>query len=159
MATTDMKLGYLVFEVSNLAVWEKFATEILGLTVERRRDDGGLGLRMDDHAQRFLLTPGPGDDLAALGWELASSAELDAVAKRLASAGFAVTAGTVEETAQRRVAGLVKYEDPGGIPSELFYGPELAKEPFHSPVVRSGFVTGQQGLGHAVINARSQDQT
>jgi 2,3-dihydroxybiphenyl 1,2-dioxygenase len=159
MTTIDMKLGYLVFEVSNLGAWEKFATEILGLTVTRRLDDGSLALRMDDHEQRFLLTPGPADDLAAIGWELTDAAEVEAVAKKLRAAGLAVTAGTAEEAARRRVAGLVKFQDPGGIPSELFYGPALAQEPFHSAVVRSGFVTGSQGLGHAVINARSQDES
>src|SRR5690242_11444312 len=120
MVTTDMKLGYLVFEVNDLVAWEKFATEILGLTVARRLDDGSVALRMDDHEQRFLLTPGPADDLAALGWELASAAEVDAMGKRLGAAGFSVTPGTAEEAARRRVAGLAKYVDPGGIPSELF---------------------------------------
>jgi 2,3-dihydroxybiphenyl 1,2-dioxygenase len=157
--TTDMKLGYLVFEVSDLARWEKFATEILGLTVARRLDDGSLALRMDDHEQRFLLTPGPADDLAALGWELASSAEMDAATKRLQAAGHEVRSGTPEEAARRRVAGLVKYVDPGGIPSEFFHGPAIAEEPFRSALVRSGFVTGDQGLGHAVISARSQDES
>jgi len=159
MATADMKLGYLVFEVSDLGAWEKFATEILGLTVARRLDDGSLALRMDDHEQRILLTPGPADDLATLGWEVASAGEVEAVAKKLTAAGFEVTPGTVEEAARRRVAGLVKYQDAGGIPSELFFGPALAKEPFRSAVVRSGFVTGNQGLGHAVISARSQDES
>jgi 2,3-dihydroxybiphenyl 1,2-dioxygenase len=70
-----------------------------------------------------------------------------------------VTAGTKDEIARRRVANLVKYEDPGGIPSELCYGASIAKDPFRSAVVRSGFVTGNQGLGHAVISARSQDES
>jgi 2,3-dihydroxybiphenyl 1,2-dioxygenase len=159
MSTNDMKLGYLVFEVSDLGAWEKFATEILGLQVARRLDDGGLALRMDDHEQRILLTPGPADDLAALGWELANAAELESLAKRLESAGVPVVAGTREEAARRRVDSLVKYTDPGGIPSELFCGPGLAKEPFASAVVRSGFVTGNQGLGHAVVSARSQAES
>lgn len=154
-----MKLGYLVFEVSDLAAWEKFAIEILGLQVARRLDNGGLALRMDDHEQRILLTPGPADDLAALGWELGNLGEVDTVAKRLASAGFHTTSGSTELAAQRRVAGLVQYEDPAGIPSELFYGPAIAKEPFRSPVVRSGFVTGNQGVGHAVVSARSQAES
>jgi 2,3-dihydroxybiphenyl 1,2-dioxygenase len=159
MVMTDMKLGYLVFEVSNLPAWEKFATEILGLQVSRRDEDGSLALRMDDHEQRILLTPGPADDLATLGWELANSAEMDAVQKRLEAAGHRVTVGTQEEAARRHVAGLVRYVDPGGIPSELCYGAFVAKEPFRSAVVRSGFVTGNQGLGHAVISARSQDES
>jgi 2,3-dihydroxybiphenyl 1,2-dioxygenase len=127
--------------------------------VARRGEDGSFALRMDDHEQRILVTPGPADDLAALGWELVNAGELDAVAQRLASAGVSMTAGTSEEAAWRRVAGLVKYEDPGGIPSELFYGPAIAKEPFRSSVVEAGFVTGDQGLGHAVINARSQEES
>jgi 2,3-dihydroxybiphenyl 1,2-dioxygenase len=159
MSTVDMKLGYLVFEVSDLAAWEKFATEILGLQVGRRLEDGAFALRMDDREQRIVLVPGPADDLAALGWELASAAELDTAAKRLEAAGHRVTRGTAEESAQRRVAGLAKYVDPGGIPSELFYGPALATEPFRSAVVRSGFVTGDQGLGHAVISARAQEES
>jgi len=154
-----MKLGYLVFEVTDLPAWEKFATEILGLTVSRRLDDGSLALRMDDHEQRFLVVPGPADDLAALGWELPDAAAVDGVAKKLESAGHRVTPGTADEAARRRVTGLVKYEDAGGIPSELFYGPVIAKEPFRSAVVRSGFVTGDQGLGHAVVSARSQDES
>jgi len=159
MVMTDMQLGYLVFEVSNLPAWEKFATEILGLQVTRRDEDGSLALRMDDHEQRILLTPGPADDLVMLGWELANSAEMDGAAKRLEAAGHRVTAGTQEEAARRRVAGLVKYVDPGGIPSELCYGAFVTQEPFRSAVVRAGFVTGNQGLGHAVISARSQDES
>jgi 2,3-dihydroxybiphenyl 1,2-dioxygenase len=159
MSTIDMKLGYLVFEVSDLPAWEKFATEILGLTVARRLEDGGLTLRMDDHEQRFVLTPGPADDLAALGWELASSDAVDEVAKRLTAAGHEVTPGTAEEAARRRVGGLARYLDPAGIPSELYYGPAVADKPFRSSVVRSGFVTGKQGLGHAVVSARSQDES
>ena len=155
----DMRLGYLVFEVSDIAAWEKFATEILGLTRGRRLDDGSLALRMDDYEQRIVLRPGPADDLAALGWELESAAEVETVAQKLRSAGFAVEPGTAEEALHRRVTGLVKYEDPGGIPSELFYGPALANEPFRSSVVQSGFVTGKQGLGHAVVSARSQDES
>jgi 2,3-dihydroxybiphenyl 1,2-dioxygenase len=159
MSNGDMKLGYLVFEVGNLSAWETFATEILGLRVSRRLEDGTLALRMDGHEQRILLTPGPADDLAALGWELADATEVDRVAKRLQSAGVRVTPGTPEEADRRRVKGFVKYEDPGGIPSELFHGPSLAGEPFQSSIVRSGFVTGDQGMGHAVISARSQAES
>ena len=159
MSLTDMKLGYLVFEVSQLAAWETFATEVLGLQVARRLDEGGLALRMDDHEQRIVLTEGPADDLVALGWEVADAAALENASQRLAAAGFRVTPGTAAEKARRRVAGLAKYEDPAGIPSELHHGPALSKEPFRSTVVRGGFVTGDQGLGHAVISANSQDES
>jgi 2,3-dihydroxybiphenyl 1,2-dioxygenase len=63
-----------------------------------------------------------------------------------------------EERAHRGVARLVKYLDPGGLPSELFVGPSMASEPFRSSIVKSGFVADEQGLGHLVISAQSQEQ-
>ena len=159
MDRIDVKLGYLVFEVSDLVAWETFATDILGLEVSRRIEDGSLALRMDEHEQRILLTPGPADDLAAIGWEVAGAAEMEALGKRLSEAGVRVSTSTADEMERRRVRGLVRYEDPAGIPSEIFYGPALAQEPFRSRTVRSGFVTGDKGLGHAVVSARSQEES
>ncbi len=39
-----------------------------------------------------------------------------------------------------------------GLRSELYYGAQLAfEQPFHSPRPLSGFVTGEQGIGHVVL--------
>src|SRR5262249_41082087 len=54
---------------------------------------------------------------------------------------------------------LVKYRDPAGTPSELFYGPRPASAPFQSKIVHSGFVADERGLGHAVITARDQRES
>ena len=40
------QLGYLAFEVSDLAAWEDFGTKVLGLEVVDRRGDAGFSLRM-----------------------------------------------------------------------------------------------------------------
>ena len=80
------QLGYLAFEVSDLAAWEAFATRILGLEVVRRREDGAFALRMDSYAQRIIVTPGAADDLACLGWEVVDAAALAEVAGRLRAA-------------------------------------------------------------------------
>jgi 2,3-dihydroxybiphenyl 1,2-dioxygenase len=152
------QLGYLGFQVRDLAAWERFATQILGLGVSRRLDDGGLALRLDGHEQRFFLEPGEADDLAFVGWELPDLAALEATAGRLRSAGVAVEdAGA--SAATRRVERLLRFRDPAGIPCELFFGPALAAEPFRSPVVRSGFVADEQGLGHLVLSARSRAES
>ena len=59
---------------------------------------------------------------------------------------------TSDEADARRVAGLVKFADPSGIPSEVFYGPLVVfDQPFQSPRPISGFKTGEQGLGHFVV--------
>jgi 2,3-dihydroxybiphenyl 1,2-dioxygenase len=150
MGTGVAQLGYLGFEVSDLAAWERFATGILGLVVARRGEDGSLALRMDGHEQRFFVQPGPADDLAFVGWEAADAAALEATVGTLRAAGVALEEC---DPALRRVERLFRFRDPAGIPSEIYAGPALAAEPFESPVVRSGFVADEQGLGHAVLRA------
>ena len=153
------QLGYLAFEVSDLAAWERFATHVLGLEVASRRDDGAFTLRMDKRAARFFVTPGPANDLACLGWETLSEAELLAVVERLRGAGTTVREATEEERAARGVARLFCFEDPAGNPSEIYCGPSFAREPFQPGAVRSGFVADEQGLGHAVIRANTKEES
>lgn len=153
------QLGYLGFEVSNLSAWESFATDVLGLEIVRRQPSGAFALRMDSYCQRIFVDPGAGDDLAFLGWQVADVNALEALAARIRDAGFPVVPGTEEEAAARGVQRLVKYRDPGGIPSELFFGPAKAKEPFRSKLVPKGFVADELGLGHLVISARKQQES
>ncbi len=146
------QLGYLAFEVSDLAAWETFAVDVLGLQVARRWD-GGLALRMDGHAQRFFVTTGPADDLAAMGWEVADEAALTAVIARLIAAGHEVHEATGEETAARQVVRMVSVRDPAGTRVEISFGPTLAPDRFVSKLAPSGFVADEHGLGHLVCSA------
>lgn len=148
------RLGYLGFEARDLAAWERFATDVLGLGLAERGADGSLALRMDEQAQRIVVHPGKADDLAYVGFEVEDERALRALAERLSSSGFAVDEGKPETTRARRVARLFQLADPSGVPVELFCGPERADEPFRSEVVPSGFVTGDEGLGHLVLVAR-----
>jgi len=152
------QLGYLVFEVSDLAAWADFGTKILGLEVVDANDDTGFSLRMDGYHQRFFIERGPADDLAAVGWEVEDRAALDEIAQRLKDAGHEVTDGTAEEAARRNVEALVRVDDPAGNPIEIFYGPKMATEPFVSEVVRSGFVADEQGFGHVVVVSQNMDE-
>ncbi len=145
------QLGYLAFEVSDLAAWETFATGVLGLAVARRWD-GGLSLRMDGHAERFFLTQGPADDLAGVGWQVADETALATVAARLRAAGHDVREGDADEAAHRQVVRLLVTRDPGGTPVEIYFGPTRAAAPFVSPLVGSGFVADDLGLGHLVVS-------
>ncbi len=134
-------LGYLVFEVSDPDAWRPFLAEALGLEV-----GGGdvLTARHDDYRQRLVLQSGPADDLAAIGWEVADRAALDALADRLDKAGVSVTPASAEAARARRVAALIECRDPEGIPCEIFHGAE--RDDFEA-----GFVTGEQGMGHVVV--------
>jgi biphenyl-2,3-diol 1,2-dioxygenase len=146
------QLGYLGLSVRDLNQWEAFATQVLGLQSNGRDADGSLFLRMDEYHHRFIVHPTGKDDLAYIGWEVATEQAMEALTEQLRRAGVQVAAGTAEEAEARRVAGLVKFADPSGISSEIFYGPlVIFDKPFHSPRPISGFKTGEQGLGHLVV--------
>ncbi len=150
------QLGYLGFEVSDLAAWERFATRDLGLEVAERRDDGGFSLRMDDHARRFEIIPGPADDLAFVGWQVRDAESLDGIVARLRAADVDVAAASETDAAARHVQRLFRFRDPAGNPLELFSGPEMARTPFESKRVPSGFVANEMGLGHLVVTANDR---
>jgi 2,3-dihydroxybiphenyl 1,2-dioxygenase len=114
---------------------------------------------MDGHGYRFVVTPGPRDDLKTMGWQVADAAKLDECVARLTAAGVEVTRGSAEACAERGVAGMALFRDPGRIPVELFYGPTLGKEPFKSEFVGSHFVADELGLGHLVISTRNRDES
>jgi 2,3-dihydroxybiphenyl 1,2-dioxygenase len=155
----DLKLGYLGFEVSDPSAWQVFGRDVLGLMVVDETASGSFGLRMDDYARRLLIEPGPADDLFVMGWEAPDERAFAQIVSRLREAGVRVGDGNREDCARRAVDALVKFEDPAGIPLELFIGAARAATPFRSELVRSGYVTGAQGLGHAVATANSQAES
>jgi biphenyl-2,3-diol 1,2-dioxygenase len=146
------QLGYLGLSVSNLGEWEQFATELLGLQVAGKAPDGSLCLRMDEYHHRFILQNGDADDVAFVGWEVADQQTLREMAAKLKDDGIEVTAGTVAEAQTRGVAELLRFKDPSGIPTEIYFGPLMNFEnPFRASRTISGFVTGTMGLGHIVV--------
>ena len=154
------QLGYLGLSVRDLNQWEQFAAQVLGLQPNGHDPDGALFLRMDDYHHRFIVHPTGNDDLAYIGWEVATEEGLEAMAAQLERAGVSVTAGTAEEAEARRVAGMIKFTDPSGIASEIFYGPLVNfDKPFQSPRAISGFKTGDQGLGHFVVSVDDFDRS
>ena len=145
-------LGYLGLGVKDLDGWENFATQILGLQSAGRTDDGRLLLRMDEYSYRLALHRDDSDDIAYAGWEVADAAGLREVAERLRAIGVEVTRGSADDAKLRSVTELIRFSDPSGLRCEAFYGPSIRfEQPFHSSRAISGFVTGQQGLGHIVM--------
>jgi 2,3-dihydroxybiphenyl 1,2-dioxygenase len=157
--TAIARLGYLGFEVTDLSAWERFAVDILGLAVSDRRADGSLALRMDEQAQRVILHPGPSDDLLYAGFEVADENSLQQLSTSISKAGFSATEAADEVARARRVARVQQVEDPSGVPIELFCRPERATDPFRSSLVPSGFVTGDEGLGHVVFGTMDPQAT
>ncbi len=153
------QLGYLGIGASDAAAWERFATQILGLAVSERIADGTLKLRMDEYYYRFAIHPGGGDDLSYLGWEVPNRETLGAVADQVNAAGVEVTRASEAEARARNVVELVRFREPNGIASEIFYGPLLAPKPFVSPRSISGFMTGTMGLGHCLVVVDDLDRS
>jgi 2,3-dihydroxybiphenyl 1,2-dioxygenase len=145
------QLGYLGFEVGDPAAWEAFATSVLGLDVANRGEAGAFSLRMDGHAHRVFIAPGPADDLAFIGWQAEDEAAFERAVTKLRDAGVDVTLGTEEDAARRHVRALARFRDPGGLATEIFHGPEMAAGPLRSSLVRSGFVADELGLGHVAV--------
>jgi biphenyl-2,3-diol 1,2-dioxygenase len=152
------QLGYLGIGVKDTEAWQGYAESLLGLDTAERHSNGDLLLRMDDNHHRFALHETGEDDIAYSGWEVGSEADLREIAARLEAGGVQVTAGTREQAERRHVAGLISFSDPEGYACEVFYGPEKAAAPFVSGKGDTGFVAGDQGLGHFVLAVRDLDR-
>jgi extradiol dioxygenase len=144
-------LGYLGVQTPDPAHWESFGTEVLGMAVAARRDDGSLYFRVDERLHRLAIHPGADSRIRYAGWEVAGEEELAAMAERLDEAGVAWDYGIDAVCAERKVEKLIYFSDPAGIPHEIFYGAVVSYEPFVPGRPMKGFVTGAQGLGHVVF--------
>ncbi|MEU3328239.1 VOC family protein [Streptomyces albus] len=146
------ELAYVVYEAGDLADWERFGVELLGMQLGERNENR-FTLRMDAKAHRWIVTRGPADDLTASGYEVEDDAKLDALAERLRAAGLSVDEGDAALAADRRVERIFTTTDPMGNRVELVTGLADAAAPFASEALLGEFVTGAGGAGHQVLLA------
>lgn len=145
-------LAYLGFETADLGAWQNYATEVLGLMKVQPENDSVLKLRMDSRAWRIAVEAGKKDDISFAGFEVANLEALEAVMRRVENCHISVTRADTALLAHRGVVDLFAFDDPWGLRIEVFYGQtEMFERPFCSPAGVSGFVTGDQGLGHIVL--------
>lgn len=145
-------LGYLRLESTDLDAWKTFAGDFVGLMSVG--DDDTLRFRMDKYPARLMVSRGPENKMAAMGYEVLNERDLASVVSAVEEYGIKVTEGTEAEAADRLVKHFVRFDDPGGNPVELFYGPILDYVPLLLPTV-SAFVTGDQGLGHVIVTGEN----
>jgi len=150
-------LGYLRIEATDVPAWREYGLKVLGM-IEGAAGQvpDALYLRMDDFPARLVIVPGERDRLSASGWEAADSAGLDDIRHRLDRAGVAYKEGTPAELADRRVAELIRFDDPSGNTLEVFHGAALQHRRVVSPYGHR-FVTGEQGLGHVVLSTHDDE--
>jgi 2,3-dihydroxyethylbenzene 1,2-dioxygenase len=147
------ELAYMGFNISDGDAWRDYAAACVGMEVLDEGEGDRFYLRMDHWHHRFVMHVGADDDLAYLGWRVAGPRELEAMARQLEDAGVDVRAAGAAEAEERHVLGLLKLEDPGGNPTEIFYAPRVDTNfPFYpGRRMYGGFVTGDQGIGHCIL--------
>ncbi|MEU5841453.1 VOC family protein [Rhodococcus sp. NPDC047139] len=153
---TIHSLGYLRLTSVDVDAWTRFGTHVLGMTAERS-PQGGVALRMDEHAVRLEIVPGESSGVSGVGFEVENRAELDSLTATLQSRGIDVRTASSAECDARRVRDLRLLNDPFGIPLEFYSGPSLVHDPLETRHVRE-FVTGDLGMGHVVFGGPQADE-
>ncbi|UNT00525.1 VOC family protein [Streptomyces tubbatahanensis] len=151
-------LGYLRVQTRDIDRWRQLTVEALGFAEGSGPDPDGLYLRMDERRARLAVLPGDTDRVQAVGWEVRDQFALAAVGRAVEEAGTAVKQLTQQEADERGVEAAVTFDDPAGVPVEVFFGPVLD----HSPVLTGlgqTFVTGGQGMGHVVLPTTRMEET
>jgi 3,4-dihydroxy-9,10-secoandrosta-1,3,5(10)-triene-9,17-dione 4,5-dioxygenase len=151
-------LSYIVTESTDVSRWQQYGEQVLG-TASQPANGGALYLKMDERDFRVLVVPGAADRYVASAWELANDADFDATVATLRQAGVAVSDGSDEERALRKMRRMAVFSDPAGNRHELVTGYTGADTPFVSPIGVQGFKTGKFGMGHTVLPAIPFDET
>jgi len=149
-------LGYVRIASPAPQRWHTLLTEVVGLMPVEGPTPGAQHYRFDDHPARLVIVPGEVAGLEAIGLQVQSRPSLEALAARLEGAGIAVAGATRDEARTRSVLALLRFTDSAGTPIELYCGPVLDHVPCVTPHV-SGFVTGEQGMGHVVFTTPDLD--
>ena len=144
-------LGYVGLESQNIAAWPEIGPSIFGFQVTGPGDGSVVHLRLDDRHHRIAVHAGEEDRLAYLGWEVATATELGEATAHLKARGVEVTAASDPECGERHVEGMVHFRDPAGLRHEVFYGAQESYRSYEPGRRHQGFVTGDQGVGHAVL--------
>ena len=107
-------LGYMRIEATDVAAWREFGLKVLGMMEGEGTNPDALYLRMDDVAARLVIVPGEKDRLLASGWEVADAPALEQVKESLTAHGVAFAEGTKDELLDRKVEGMISFQDPAG---------------------------------------------
>ena len=157
--TAVLGLGYIGIEASDARAWHHFLAEMFGIECSDTLQDGTLLFRVDDFERRIIVHEGPKNDVAYIGWQAASAADLANLKSQIETMGVTVHEGTAALCRARNVEELIYFTDPNGLPSEIYYGLPEAKDPFESKLLSGNFVTGECGLGHFAYVANDYQET
>lgn len=145
------QLGYLVFECPPPVVGAMAALfgEAFGAKVSQQ--DGAALARLDGRSFRIKFIGGGENRMAAMGWEVADQASLEALGTKVAASGYHVTAATAEQLADRGAAAMMQFSDRDGFRFEIYVDLPFAEDAeTKTRFVCGGETNGTFGLGHLV---------
>lgn len=151
-------LSYIVAESTDLPKWKNYAENVLGMMTSAA-PDGGLYVKMDERCFRIAVQPGARDAYVATGWEVQGEAAFNDAVATLRKSGVEIQVGDAAQCKQRCVQQLIGFNDPSGNRHEIVWGFKSDFARFASPVGVSRFVTGNIGMGHAVLPAVKFEET
>jgi 2,3-dihydroxybiphenyl 1,2-dioxygenase len=153
------ELGYMGFGVKKFDEWKHFATQVIGMELADDGEPDRCYLRTDYWHHRIVLHDNGSDDLEYLALRVAGADEFVLMQRQLSEAGIKFRVGSAAEALERHVLEVMKLNDPGGNPIEIFHGPEVQfRKPFHPGRAMHGrFKTGSGGIGHCIV--RQDDDT
>lgn len=156
---TIKQLGYVALDTTAPDAWHDLANDVLAFETVRDHagaTDGAQYFRMDEQHHRVTIYAGERNGLRHLGWQVDGNRELTDWGDRLERLGIRVTREPPPVAAERMVREVISFEDPGGFQHELYWGPVFEQRPFRPGQPISGYITGTQGMGHAVLCAKDQ---
>jgi 2,3-dihydroxybiphenyl 1,2-dioxygenase len=153
----QLEIAYARVEVADRDTVATFFTDVVGLAPSDPTSDGDLTWTDDDAVQRVILSEGPANDLAALGFEAVDADAFDLTFERLSDTGFA-PAMHDDLATPRRVKQLASVDAPWGSPVEVAVDHERSSHRLPTPLMPGGFLTTGQGFGHAVIATTEFDE-
>ena len=159
---TISALSYVRLEMRDPSQWQRFGEQVLGFASRPAAEGavpGTLCLAMDAMPFRYLVEPGAADRFVAAGWECADAGAFQRLVEALRTAGALTRLASDAQAQSRGAAGLAFGVDPSGNAFELCHGRTTNGVAFTSPIDGLRFVTGNMGLGHAVLPAPEFEAT
>ena len=157
--TTVRRLGYIGYDVKDIAAWDNLLVTVYGLEMRRDSPRKARHYRLDERHHRISLYPATSDGISFIGWEVDTRGELQAIGEHLDSHGVKVTHGSKAQIKERAVMDLVCLQDPDGFNLEIFCTGLLDNKPFKPSRALVGYKTGDLGLGHIVLFTNDPDES
>lgn len=150
-------LGYIGWEVKDLAAWDDFLRTIYGLELRADSPQNVRHYRLDERHHRLSLYPAKHDAVSFIGWEVGTRDELSELTDDLRKYGLSVKPGTQAQIKERGVMDLICFDDPDGFKSEIYLTGITDGTPFKPSRGMAGFNTGELGLGHIVLFCKDKN--